>query len=62
MATSVMSKSRENTLKWIQEHMDDLKVDNESEDVDEMVSAMDGRYIHGSIGLSKEMLEGKSDK
>lgn len=52
--------SRNNTLTWIQQHMDELKVDNESEDIDEMVVAMQGDYIQGNIGLTKALMEGKS--
>ena len=53
------NNSHNNTMKWIQNHVEQLKLSNESNSVDDIVSEMDSEIVVGPIGITREMLEGK---
>ncbi|MBR1742972.1 MAG: hypothetical protein IJ733_14110 [Lachnospiraceae bacterium] len=55
-----MNETRTNTLDWIKSHMEKLKLDNESDDINNIVEEMKGITIDMPIGLTKEILEEKT--
>lgn len=61
MNETALSESRTNTLRWISEHMDEIKADNESDDIDIIVPKMCATAIEGTIGLTRDMLEGRKN-
>jgi hypothetical protein len=53
-----MNDSRKNTLEWINDNIDRLKLSNESESIDDVVAKMIDVGVGGPIGITREMLEG----
>ena len=53
-----MNESRKKTLEWIADNLENLKLCNESESVDEIVDSLKDTEAGGPIGLTREMLEG----
>ena len=54
------SESRINTLNWISSNIDELMLDNDSEDINIIARMMESANLDGSIGLTQEMLMGDS--
>ena len=55
------NESRKNTMNWIRNHMDKLKNNDENDCADDIVNELsqDEDAICGTIGISKEMIEGR---
>ena len=53
-----VNPARKKTLDWITSHMDELKLDNESESIDLVFGEMKEYTINKVAGLTKEMIEG----
>ena len=54
------SESRINTLNWISSNIDELMLDNDSEDINIIARMMESANLDGPIGLTQEMLMGDS--
>lgn len=57
-----ITESRKTTLDWIGKHMEQLKQDNSSESIDDVVQQMKNINLAGSAGLTKEMLGGEKSQ